>query len=452
MRESARMKRVSIRYAALFFVVFGLIFAALGAFVYQTVNANIFRAVDQQILMVGVGEDQSLATGTEVKTDANDESPAQEEAEVPPAQGEVASETPQSQIVEESLEENPQTVLLARASDGTVMDTFGIYSTYPNFFETLPFDPSVLDTAYLMEKNGHHYRAANYRVEPAADGIAYLQTIVNVDSEIAILEQFRFTLIVGLSIALLVCAGASYALSRKTLRPIADAWEKQTEFVQNASHELRTPLTVIRTTQELLLEEPHARIIDKFEDISITIEEAGRLSRLTKDLLALTTADAEDNAANMTELDLGALASGVAAAYEDLALAEGKTLTVRTSDNVLVQGDRDKLQQLLAILLDNALKYTEEGNAIRVSVEERGASALLLVSDNGVGVSSEDLSRVFDRFYRADKARSRETGGNGLGLSIAKSIMDAHGGAIKMTRNPSGGVTVTASFKKAAAR
>lgn len=147
-----------------------------------------------------------------------------------------------------------------------------------------------------------------------------------------------------------------------------------------------------------------------------------------------------------------ALASGVAAAYEDLALAEGKTLTVRTSDNVLVQGDRDKLQQLLAILLDNALKYTEEGNAIRVSVEERGASALLLVSDNGVGVSSEDLSRVFDRFYRADKARSRETGGNGLGLSIAKSIMDAHGGAIKMTRNPSGGVTVTASFKKAAAR
>ena len=108
----------------------------------------------------------------------------------------------------------------------------------------------------------------------------------------------------------------------------------------------------------------------------------------------------------MTELDLGALASGVAAAYEDLALAEGKTLTVRTSDNVLVQGDRDKLQQLLAILLDNALKYTEEGNAIRVSVEERGASALLLVSDNGVGVSSEDLSRVFDRFYRADKAVS----------------------------------------------
>lgn len=447
MRESARMKRVSIRYAALFFVVFGLIFAALGAFVYQTVNSNIFRVVDQQILMIGIDEEGTSVTDADV--------PAENQAtqeDMPAAQATTAADASPNQMVEESLEENPQIVLLARASDGTVVDTFGIYSTYPDFFQKLPFDPNLLDTAYLIEQNGHHYRAATYRTDPSVDGAEYLQTIVNVDSEVAILDQFTVTLITGLTVALLISAGASYLLSRKTLRPIAEAWEKQTEFVQNASHELRTPLTVIRTTQEILLEEPNARIIDKFEDISITIEEAGRLSRLTKDLLALTTADAEDDRIDPKEVDLGNLANSMAAAYEDLVVAEGKTLAVSAADRALVQGDPDKLRQLLAILLDNALKYTEEDGTISMFVEIRGSSTILRVSDNGVGVSEQDLGRVFDRFYRADKARSRETGGNGLGLSIAKSIMDAHGGTIRMDRNASCGVTVTATFKRIAAK
>ena len=447
MRESARMKRVSIRYAALFFVVFGLIFAALGAFVYQTVNSNIFRVVDQQILMIGIDEEGTSVTDADV--------PAENQAtqeDMPAAQATTAADASPNQMVEESLEENPQIVLLARASDGTVVDTFGIYSTYPDFFQKLPFDPNLLDTAYLIEQNGHHYRAATYRTDPSVDVAESLQTIVNVDSEVAILDQFTVTLITGLTVALLISAGASYLLSRKTLRPIAEAWEKQTEFVQNASHELRTPLTVIRTTQELLLEEPNARIIDKFEDISITIEEAGRLSRLTKDLLALTTADAEDDRIDPKEVDLGNLANSMAAAYEDLVVAEGKTLAVSAADRALVQGDPDKLRQLLAILLDNALKYTEEYGTISMFVEIRGSSTILRVSDNGVGVSEQDLGRVFDRFYRADKARSRETGGNGLGLSIAKSIMDAHGGTIRMDRNASCGVTVTATFKRITAK
>ena len=284
------------------------------------------------------------------------------------------------------------------------MDTFGIYSTYPNFFETLPFDPSVLDTAYLMEKNGHHYRAANYRVEPAADGIAYLQTIVNVDSEIAILEQFRFTLIVGLSIALLVCAGASYALSRKNAAAHSRCMGKANEFVQNASHELRTPLAVIQTTGELLLDSPNSRIVDRFEDVNAITSETKRLARLVDDLMELSLGDAGRSSLDASAVNLDALVREACAAYEDFATLQDKRLEVETGSRETIEADADKLRQLLGIVLDNALKYTAPGDEITVRTRASGPKQCVVeVADTGCGIDPEDRAHVFERFYRADK-------------------------------------------------
>lgn len=428
--ENDRLKRESIRYTALFFVVFGFIFALLGVFVYQTVSSNIFQAVDEQLAVSGVGitVDAAPSVTYSIDTPNADSVDAAPDAEGDSGIGAISL----SQSISATIQDNPQTIYLTRSNDGTPNDTYGIYASYPEFIENLPFDSSVLETPYLISQDGHHYRAANYRVEDSSGNTAYMQAIANVDSEIAILDQFTVMLVAGLAVALVVSAGASYLLSRMTLRPIADAWAKQTEFVQNASHELRTPLTVIRTTQELLLDDPNARIVDKFEDISLTIEEAGRLSRLTEDLLVLSASDAGRLDMEASDVNLRELCAEMSAAYEEIALMQEKTISFDAEGDVTVHGDRDKLRQLVAILLDNALKYTGDGDRIEVSVAAKGSTAVIKVADTGIGIDDSDLDRVFERFYRADAARSRETGGTGLGLPIAKGLVEAHGGTIHL--------------------
>lgn len=422
--EGDRLRRESIRYTALFFVVFGLIFALLGVFVYQTVSSNIFQAVDEQLSVSSLDGPVNISSSTYAIGAPDAEAVTGDES--------TASNISLSESISATIESNPQTIFLTRSSDGTPNDTYGIYASYPEFIENLPFDSNVLNTPYLVEQDGHHYRAINYQLEGGESGASYMQAIANVDSEIAILDQFTAMLVAGLVVALAISAGASYLLSRMTLRPIADAWAKQTEFVQNASHELRTPLTVIRTTQELLLDDPHARIVDKFEDITLTIEEAERLSRLTESLLVLTATDAGHLDLETSNVDLRELCTEIVSAYGDIALMQEKTLALDECGDATVRGDRDKLRQLLAILLDNALKYTGEGDAVRLSVASQGSEAVVTVKDTGIGIDEGDLERVFDRFYRADTARSRETGGSGLGLPIAKGIAEAHGGTIRL--------------------
>lgn len=430
--EGDRLRRESIRYTALFFVVFGLIFALLGVFVYRTVSSNIFQAVDEQLSVSSLDGRVDISSSTYAIGAPDAEAVTGDES--------TASSISLSESISATIESNPQTIFLTRSSDGTPNDTYGIYASYPEFIENLPFDSDVLNTPYLVEQDGHRYRAINYQLEGGESGASYMQAIANVDSEIAILDQFTAMLVAGLVVALVISAGASYLLSRMTLRPIADAWAKQTEFVQNASHELRTPLTVIRTTQELLLDDPHARIVDKFEDITLTIEEAERLSRLTESLLVLTATDAGHLDLETSDVDLRELCTEIVSAYGDIALMQEKTLELIEGDDAEVCGDRDKLRQLLAILLDNALKYTSKGDAVRLSIASQGAGAVVMVEDTGIGIDEGDLERVFDRFYRADAARSRETGGTGLGLPIAKGIVEAHGGTICLERGDAGGI------------
>lgn len=436
MHERARLRRESVRYAVLFFVLFGLVFAALGVFVFRTVSTNIYRTVDNELLESGSllargGESDGSVALSSKEEDASTEGEAFEDGEL---------------ALSQSVMANPQIIYLTRGSDGAVVDTVGIYTQYAEALKSLPFDAALEGEVYQFDRDGHRYRAVTYRLDPARDGAAYVQAVANVDSEVAILDRFTATLAGALAVALVVSAGLSYLLSRMTLRPIAEAWESQTEFVQNASHELRTPLAVIRTNQELLLDEPMARIVDKFAPINVTIEEVGRLTRLTDDLLTLTASDAHPLEFAVERLDLGELVGGVASSYEELALAQGKAFEVVSQADVWVRGSRDRLMQLAAILLDNALKYTGEGDAVRVDVGKRGSSATIAVSDTGIGIEDVDVGRVFDRFYRADKARSRSTGGSGLGLSIAKSIVDAHGGTIRMERVEPHGVSVTATL------
>ncbi len=237
------------------------------------------------------------------------------------------------------------------------------------------------------------------------------------------------------TIIIITSAVASYVLSKRTLKPIFMAWEKQTEFVQNAAHELRTPLTIIQAKQQLLLKEPESKIIDKSEDIRLTINETRRLTKLVKELMILATADSNQLQIKKELKDIDELIKEVVTPYMEYAEMQNKELLLELKCNKKINIDINKITQLMVILLDNAIKYTKEGEKIKVNTYYKDGKCTIEVIDEGIGISDEQKKHIFERFYRADKARTRETGGTGLGLAIAQTIVKVHGGTIKVYNN-----------------
>lgn len=236
-------------------------------------------------------------------------------------------------------------------------------------------------------------------------------------------------------VILVTSAVASYILSKKTLKPIFTAFVKQTEFVQNAAHELRTPLTIIQAKQQLLLKEPESKIIDKSEDIRLTINETRRLTKLIKELMILATADSNQLQIKKELKDIDELIKEVVTPYMEYAEMQNKELLLELKCNKKINIDINKITQLMVILLDNAIKYTKEGEKIKVNTYYKDGKCTIEVIDEGIGISDEQKKHIFERFYRADKARTRETGGTGLGLAIAQTIVKVHGGTIKVYNN-----------------
>jgi heavy metal sensor kinase len=213
-------------------------------------------------------------------------------------------------------------------------------------------------------------------------------------------------------------------------------------FTADASHELRTPLTVIRVETEVALAKP-ITAVEYQQLLGSILEECDRLARLTDQLLTLSREDGRAVAPAREPVELGGLVQSVVENMRPLADARGLDLKGHVENLVTVLGDGLRLRQVFYNLVDNALKYTPEGGAVTVTADRRDGDALVTVRDTGAGIPAEDLPRVFDRFYRVDKARSRERGGTGLGLSIAKSIVDAHGGRIELASKPGEGTTCT---------
>jgi two-component system phosphate regulon sensor histidine kinase PhoR len=210
------------------------------------------------------------------------------------------------------------------------------------------------------------------------------------------------------------------------------------DFVANVSHELRTPLASLRAMAETLrdggLEDPQLRV--RF--LGQMLEEVDRMTRLVNDLLDLSALEAGVVRLRREELQARELLEAVARRYQQAASRRGVGLAVRPGEARL-QGDRDRLEQALGNLVDNAVKYTPPGGRVELGVEVGGAEVRLVVEDTGPGVPPEHLPRIFERFYRADPSRSREEGGTGLGLAIAKHIALAHGGRVEACNRPEGG-------------
>jgi heavy metal sensor kinase len=229
----------------------------------------------------------------------------------------------------------------------------------------------------------------------------------------------------------------SIALNHMIQR-LDEAFKYSRRFMADASHELRTPLTVLRGELESCIQEP-TPAPEWRERLASALEEVERLAGIVEGLFAISRLDAGEAAAEWVKLDLARLAAATADQMSLLAEDKNIQVTCVAAEPVWVEGDQARLKQVVVNLLDNAIKYTLQGGAVALSVTTSNRNAVLEVADNGIGIPGEALSRVFDRFFRVDKARSREQGGAGLGLSIVKSICTAHHGHVEASSLPGQG-------------
>jgi heavy metal sensor kinase len=226
--------------------------------------------------------------------------------------------------------------------------------------------------------------------------------------------------------------GRLAAVFNRTLGRLQDSFERLRRFTADASHELRTPLTAMRSVGEVVLRDQHEATAYR-DAIGSMLEEVDRLTRLAESLLLLTRADSNAARATRQPLDLAALARDVVEHVRALADEKSQTIDIDLAAAAIVPGDRLILRQALMNLLDNAIKYTPLHGVIRVKVASTSDGDVTLeVRDNGPGIPREEQTKVFERFYRVDKARSRELGGAGLGLAIAKWAVEVNGGRIEL--------------------
>ncbi|HVB64143.1 MAG TPA: ATP-binding protein, partial [Nitrolancea sp.] len=221
---------------------------------------------------------------------------------------------------------------------------------------------------------------------------------------------------------------------------------RQRAFVADASHELRTPLTLIRANAEIARLETTEPVSSIDAELASIMDEVDRTDRLIDDLLTLARTDASRLELHRALVDVALLAREVYMAMLPMARQLGVDLRIDASPTCIALIDADRIQQVLRILIDNALKYTPAGHAVSVCVACETTRIRVVVHDTGAGIPAEHLPRIFDRFYRVDQARSRDAGGTGLGLPIARALIEAHGGSIALTSTVGQGTTVTISL------
>jgi signal transduction histidine kinase len=264
-----------------------------------------------------------------------------------------------------------------------------------------------------------------YRVTADGNG-AFMAVFLNCQDELHTLRTYA----AGSAAAGLVCIGLVYllilVLSKRAINPTVQTIEKQKQFITDASHELKTPLTVISTSQSVLeLEVGPQKWIDK------TKAQVEKMRTLVDELVTLSRLDEEQPPLQIAPFDASGAVEETAESFRDYAAAQGHPLEIDIPPDIRFCGDQLAVRRLVSVLMDNAVKYCDEGGAIRLTLASAKRGITLTVRNDCQPLDREALDRLFDRFYRVDKSRSRQTGGFGVGLSIARGIAETHRGSIR---------------------
>lgn len=282
---------------------------------------------------------------------------------------------------------------------------------------------------------------SNYRYTKKYTDDCVIIIFLDCTKNLSTFRSFLFYSVIVSFVGLLAVAGLVIWLSDKIVQPVQESYEKQKCFITDAGHEIKTPLTIIDADASIL--EMECGQNEWLDDIRT---QTRRLTDLTKDLIYLSRMEEEDNRLQMIDFPLSDVLTETAQSFQSIAKLQDKSFEVNVEPMINFCGDEKAVRQLISILLDNALKYSEENGNISLTAQKKGRGAVISVYNTAVQVSQENLSRLFDRFYRADKSRNSQNGGYGIGLSIAKAITEAHKGKITASSKDGKSLLITVTF------
>lgn len=280
------------------------------------------------------------------------------------------------------------------------------------------------------------YGSYRYRITEKSYG--KLLVFVDRSNQLQIMSTYMlWSCSIGLASLIIVFILVSL-FSRRAIKPVIENMEKQKQFITDAGHEIKTPLAIISANADVLeLDTGKSEWIDSIRN------QTKRLDRLVKSLLELSKVDEGKSAINMCMFSISDAIENAVGDFQPIAKKLEKTLISEITPKLSIKGDCESITRLVGILIDNALKYSDKNGTIKVSLTHSNKGTILAVENTGCTLKQNELSRLFDRFYRADSSRSRETGGYGIGLSLAKAIVEAHKGKISAKVN-NGVITFTA--------
>ena len=308
-----------------------------------------------------------------------------------------------------------------------------------------PEPENETELLYFRDKNGtlHFFLAGGCTFWENGQIQARLYTFLNLKDYYDMAVDGMYFLFLLCAVCIMLAAGGGYYMAAKNIKPLEILFAREHEFAADASHELRTPLTVLSLGVESLQNDDESKLSGFAQEVLRDMQhETKYMSGLIEALLTLARGDEENTPLARAKVDLTEVAVKVCNKMRPLAAKKGLELEYAAGDasQVFILGDKNKMEQLLIIFIDNAIKYSESGT-ITVTVDADSMHAVIKVMDEGIGISESDAQKIFERFYRVDKARSRAAGGFGLGLNIARIIVVRHGGTVSVKpRSPHGSI------------
>ena len=328
--------------------------------------------------------------------------------------------------------ENVDVVMYRRRADNTA----GYYTANVYLLEHRSELPSTFEKVFTEKIGDYTYKTYTFVY---GDGV-YIKLLMNSDLLNSYDSLANF--IWFFPVALVLTMGIYTAFAFLMGRPVVRAIKQQKDFIHEMTHEIRTPLTVIRGNMENILASPDSTVMQVSDLLENTIEEVEHINSLSQDLMQSVSTPS----ANKTKSgDAGEIVSDVLEIYSEIIGESNRTL-IANVQSANVDMDGEKIKQLLIILLENAVKYTRDGDKIKVSLKKSDESYALSVADTGIGIADGEEEKIFDRFYRGENAKSQQ--GSGLGLAIARTIVEEVGGKIYATHNMPSGIVITAILPK----
>ena len=303
-------------------------------------------------------------------------------------------------------------------------------------------EQTAVEMAKTAAKKGReHGFSGDYRYLGVPSDSETQWIFLNREVELSTFRSFLWTSC-GISLAGFVMVFLLLTLlSARIVRPIAQSYEKQKQFITDAGHELKTPITIIRADADVIEED-----LKDNEWLSDIRTQTDRLSALTNDLVYLSRLEEEDAKPQMLDFPLSDVVSDAAHPFQSIARTQNKAFSTEIQPSLTLFGDEKSIRKLVSILLDNAMKYTPDGGEIALSLKKSGRQLKLTVTNTAANMEKGSHDRMFDRFYRADASRNSETGGFGLGLAIAKAVVEAHKGKIHAWSDDGQSLSVETTF------